>query len=136
MGIYEERNSTLDEAKKNCLIELEVWYGGRVLDTFDCDVLGTMHRYQCTESDQLRMINGKVSGIAMPLMCGLIISADDPAYDLLEHTAEQCGLVHTAYVNFSKAVSTQYANYRQRINTATALAELSTLFNEIVYGVK
>lgn len=137
MGIYEDRGNTIEQAKENCQIELDVWYGGRVLDVFDCDVLGAPYRYYCAEADQLRMLNSKVANVSGPLMCGLIPAEPDtdPVYAWREHTSTESGKVHSAYVQFSKATALQYGTYKQRIASATTLTELNVLFNEIVYGV-
>lgn len=137
MGIYEDRGSTLQQAKDNCLAEIEVWYGYKVLDVFDCDVLGPMYRYYCSEQDQLRMINGKISNIPITLICGLV-PADpntDPIYTWMVHSATEGGKVHTAYMQFSNLISQQYTSFKQRIAAATTLAEMNILYGEIVYGV-
>lgn len=129
MGILVERGYDLETAKGVAMVELDVWYGGAVLDVFDCDVLGTMHRYYCSESDQLRMLNGKVSNVSQTLMCGQVVagSDSDPVYDWKEHTSTECGKVHTAYVNFSKTAAANYAGWKQQIANATTVADVETI---------
>jgi hypothetical protein len=132
MGILVDRGYDLETAKGVALVELDVWYGGAVLDTFDCNVLGPMHRYYCSESDQLRMINGKVSNVSMTLMCGTVPTEPDtdPTYEWKEHTSTECGKVHTAYVTFSRDASAQYASWKSRINSATSTAAVETVMAE------
>lgn len=129
MGILVERGYDLETAKGVAMVELDVWYGGAVLDVFDCDVLGAMHRYYCSESDQLRMLNGKVSNVSMALMAGAVVagSDSDPVYEWKEHTSTECGKVHTAYVNFSKDAAAKYGNWKSQINSAATVADVETI---------
>jgi hypothetical protein len=125
MGFFEERNYSVEEAKIFLLGELEVWYSSRVLDVFDTDVLGTMHRYYCSEADQLRMMNGKVANVSMPLMCGVVpsIADNDPIYDWKVHTSAECGKVHTDYVQFALASTQQYQSWKAEIVTYTTMTQ-------------
>lgn len=134
MGIYTERNYTLENAKDACAPEIESWYGGKVLDVFDDATLGTLHRYYCSEADQLRMLNGKVSNTSVALMCGQIPSAPDtdPMYDWKEHTSTEAGKVHTAYVQFSRATAQQYAALKQQLADATTVEEVEAVFYQLV----
>ena len=127
--MYAERGYSLEQAKNAALIELDVWYGNAVLDVFDCSVLGANHRYYCSEADQLRMLNGKVSNVSMSLMCGLVPAEpdSDPIYDWREHTSTECGKVHTAYVQFSKEASGKYSQWKASINAATTVEEVDTV---------
>lgn len=129
MGILVERGYDLVTAQGVAMVELDVWYGGAVLDVFDCDVLGTMHRYYCSESDQLRMLNGKVSNVSMTLMCGAVpaVADSDPVYEWKEHTSTECGKVHTAYVSFSKDASAKYQNWKSQIAGAETVAQVETI---------
>lgn len=129
MGLYADRGYTLEQAKDLALIELDVWYGGAVLDVFDCNVLGTMHRYYCSEADQLRMLNGKVSNVSIALMCGPVPAQpdSDPVYDWKEHTSVECGKVHTAYVNFAKDASGNYSLWKSQINSATTVDAIDNI---------
>lgn len=129
MGMLIDRGYDLETAKGMAIVELDVWYGGAVLDVFECDVLGTTHRYYCSESDQLRMLNGKVSNVSMALICGQVIqgSDSDPVYDWKEHTSTECGKVHTAYVSFSKDAAAKYGNWKQQINSATTVEQVEIL---------
>lgn len=130
MGFYSDRGYTLEEAKASCLGEIETWYGGKTLDVFDSSATGVNRRYYCSEADQLRMVNGRVSNTSMNLMCGIIptVADQDPAYDWLLHTAAECGKVHTDYVQFSKAASLQRTNMINQCNAATTVAEVDIVF--------
>lgn len=130
--MYQERGYTLDQAQAAALIELDVWYGNKVLDVFDCDVLGTMHRYYCSESDQLRMLNGKVSNVSMSLMCGQVPAEPDtdPAYDWKDHTSTECGKVHTAYVTFSKDAAAKYTTWKQQIKSAATVEQIDAILTQ------
>lgn len=131
MGLYADRGYDLETAKSLALMELDVWYGGAVLDVFDCNVLGPVHRYYCAESDQLRMLNGKVSNVSMALMCGPVPSEPDvdPVYAWTEHTSVECGKVHTAYVNFSKDASGRYSLWKAAIASATTVEAVDTVLS-------
>lgn len=132
MGFLVERGYDVEASRGLAFIELDVWYGGAVLDVFDSNVLGEMHRYYCAESDQLRMINGKVSNVSMTLMCGVVPAEPDtdPIYEWKEHTSTECGKVHTAYVAFSKEASGKYAMWKSRIKAALTTAEVETVLME------
>lgn len=132
MGLYTDRGLTLEQARDAALIELDVWYGGAVLDTFDCNELGTMHRYYCAEADQLRMLNGKVSNVSMTLICGEVPAQpdQDPLYDWKEHTSAECGKVHTAYVNFSKAEAEKYSAWKTQLNAATTVPQIDGILEQ------
>lgn len=135
MGFYTERQYSLDDSKNHCLIEIESWYGGKVLDVFDSSATGVNRRYYCAESDQLRMVNGKIANVSMTLMCG-VVPADpnqDPVWDWLNHSSTECGKVHTDYVQFSKAASEQRLGMIASVNSATTLAELDAIF-ATMYG--
>jgi hypothetical protein len=132
MGLIADRGYDLETAKVMAINELDVWYGGVVLDVFDCNVMGAPHRYYCSEADQLRMLNGKVSNVSMALMCGPVpAQADtDPVYQWTDHTSTECGKVHTAYVNFSKEASGKYASWKSRINASTTIEQVEAVLME------
>lgn len=132
MGFLVDRGYDLETSKSVALAELDVWYGGVVLDVFDCDILGSMHRYYCSEADQLRMLNGKVSNVSMTLMCGAVPAEPDtdPIYEWKEHTSTECGKVHTAYVTFAKDAAGKYASWKSRINSATTPAAVEVVLME------
>lgn len=134
MGFYSDRPGiTLQQALDGMSGEIESWYGGHVLDVFDNNTLGVMHRYYCSEADQLRMINGKVSNVSMTLMCGPVPAAldEDPVYQWINHSSTECGKVHTAYVTFTKEASTLYQNFKQRLPLCTTIAQVDALFDEM-----
>jgi len=135
MGIYVDRGLTLAQAKETIKIEIEVWYGGKVLDVFDSSVLGTPHRYYCDESSQLRMLNGRVSNIPMELMCGLIPSQPDtdPVYQWKQHTATECGKVHQAYLTFSADAAQQRVTYLNQAEAATSVLQIDAIY-EAMFG--
>lgn len=130
MGFYTERGYTLQQAKDHCGTELESWYGGKVLDVFDSSATGVLRRYQCSEADQLRMVNGRVSNTSVTLMCGVVPAqpGQDPEYVWVAHSAAEAGKVHTDYVQFSKAVAEQYATLKDQVAAATTIPELDALF--------
>lgn len=133
-GFYEDRGYTLEEAKNSCLGEIESWYGGKTLDVFDSAATGVARRYFCAESDQLRMVNGRVSNTSMTLMCG-VVPADpelDPTYDWLLHSAAECGKVHTDYVQFSKNASALRTQYISEVNAATTVQQVDLVFAKLV----
>jgi hypothetical protein len=134
MGIYTERNYSLEDAKNACAPEIESWYGNKVLDVFDSSALGPTYRYYCSEADQLRMINGRVSNTSISLICGLVPTQPDvdPVYDWLEHSSTEAGKVHTDYVQFSKATSTLYASLKQQLANATTVEQVETIFYQLV----
>lgn len=133
MGLYIDRGYTLAEAKTALLIEIDTWYGGATLDTFDCNVLGSLYRYECNEGAQLRMISGKVSNQPIPLICGQVPAQPDadPAWDWLVHTATECGKVHTAYTQFISDSSLKYTNYKTAANAATTVAAIETVLFQV-----
>ena len=130
MGFYTDRGDSVADAKNACGLEIESWYGGATLDVFDCNVVGTMYRYYCSEADQLRFINGKVSNLPIALMCGPVpAQADqDPVYAWKQHTAVECGKVHNAYLEFTKATSAEYRNFLTQLAAATTVAEVDVIF--------
>ena len=133
MGVYSDRGYDLELAKSVCGGEIETWYGGKTLDVFDSTATGVTRRYFCAESDQLRMVNGRVSNTSMTLMCGLIpAQADqDPLYDWLVHSAAECGKVHTDYVQFTKNVTTLYQNLKLQLAAATTVLEVDAVFEQL-----
>lgn len=134
MGIYTERNYTLEDAKNACAPEIESWYGNKVLDVFDSSALGPNYRYYCSEADQLRMVNGRVANTSINLMCGLVPSQPDtdPVYDWLEHTSTEAGKVHTDYVQFSKDIAELYTLLKQELASATTLEQVEAIFYQLV----
>ncbi len=133
-GFYEGRGYTLEEAKASCLGEIESWYGGKTLDVFESTATGVNRRYYCAESDQLRMVNGRVSNTSMTLMCGIVPSVpdQDPAYDWLVHSAAECGKVHTDYVQFSKSTTLLRTQYINEVNASTTVQEVDLVFAKLV----
>jgi hypothetical protein len=131
MGFIVDRGYDLETAKVMAINELDVWYGGVVLDVFDCNVMGAPHRYYCSEADQLRMLNGKVSNVSMALMCGPVpAQADtDPVYQWTDHTSTECGKVHTDYVQFTKNIAVQFEAYKVQINAATTVSQVDVVFH-------
>ena len=129
MGYYTQQGYSLETAKQVGLQELVNWHAGKALDVFDCDALGQLHRYYCSESDQLRMINGKIANVSVELVCGLVpsIPDTDPIYDRVSHTSTQAGKVHTDYVQFSKDIDLAYAQYKEQISNATSVEAIETL---------
>lgn len=139
MGLYLERGYTLQEARDAINAEIISWYSGAALDTFDCSVLGVPHRYECSESAQLRFINGKVSNSPVALMCANlqgVLPGEDPVWALKSHTATECGKVHTAYTQFSSSIDLQYAGFKQQAAAATTVEQIEqilfTLYPEMV----
>lgn len=133
MGIYANRNYTIDDARNSVLAEIESWYGNAVLDTFDCNVLGAAYRYYCAESDQLRMLNGRTANVTQALMCGRVPAVPDAAlfYEWVDHTSAECGKVHTAYVAFTKDAATRYQALKARAAATTTVAECEIILNEL-----
>jgi hypothetical protein len=133
MGLYTERGYTIEEAKQAMLGEIETWYGGATLDTFDCNVLGTMHRYECNEAAQLRMINGKVSNQPITLMCGQVPAdpESDPVWGWLSHSAAECGKVHTAYTQFIASSAVRYQELKAQAEACTTVAEIDVMFHAL-----
>lgn len=133
MGFYTDRGDTLQSANDSCAAEIESWYGGATLDTFDCAVLGSAYRYECNEAAQLRFINGKVSNLPIDLMCGQV-PADpeaDPAWGWKSHSAVECGKVHLAYLAFSKDASLLYNGYKQQLASATTVEQVDAIWNAL-----
>jgi hypothetical protein len=130
MGLYIERGYNLVDAKQAIEAEIVAWYGGAALDTFDCNVLGPMHRYECNEAAQLRFINGKVSNSPIMLTCGQVPAdpEQDPAWTLKSHSATECGKVHTAYTQFASAIDLQFSLYKQQAAAATTVAQVEDIF--------
>ena len=134
MGFYTDRGYTLEQAKNACAGEIESWYGGKVLDVFDSSATGVARRYFCSEADQLRMVNGRVSNTSVQLMCG-VIPADaelDPSYDWLTHSASEAGKVHTDYVQFTKTASEKYQSLKQQLAATTTVEQVDAVFNQLV----
>jgi hypothetical protein len=131
MGLYAERGYDLAEAKNAMSLEIEAWYGGATLDVFDCAVLGgVMHRYECNEAAQLRMISGKVSNQQITLMCG-VVPADpetDPVWGWKAHTATECGKVHTDYTKFVADAATNYIALKSQLNACTTVLQVDAMF--------
>lgn len=129
MSLYIDRGYTLEQAKSAGVSELESWYGGKVLDVFDSPALGAPHRYYCAESDQLRMINGKISNTSASLVCGVIPAEPDtdPVYEWCIHTSTKSGKVHTDYVQFTKEVSLTYVSAKSTIANATTVQQIDDL---------
>jgi hypothetical protein len=134
MGLYTDRGYNLDDAKNACGMEIENWYGSKVLDVFDSSVLGQPMRYYCSESDQLRMVNGKVSNTAVPLICGAVpLDPDsDPVYDWVTHTGTEAGKVHSDYMQFSKTVTAQYQAFKQQLTACTTVESVEALYAQLV----
>ena len=134
MGIYTERNYTLEDAKNACAPEIESWYGNKVLDVFDSSALGPTYRYYCSEADQLRMINGRVSNTSVDLMCGIVpAQADsDPQYNWIEHSSTEAGKVHTDYVRFSRDIASLYGLLKQELVAATTVEQVEQIFYQLV----
>lgn len=129
MGLYTERGYTLEQARNSVEGEILSWYGGAALDTFDCNVLGPMYRYECNEAAQLRFINGKVSNSPIMLTCG-VVPVDpeaDPVWGLKNHTATECGKVHTAYTEFASSIDLRLSQLRQQAAAATTVAQIDLL---------
>jgi hypothetical protein len=135
MGLYIERGYNLQTAKEAIEAEILAWYGGAALDTFDCSVLGAAHRYECNEAAQLRFINGKVSNSPIMLTCGDLTgvpSDEDPVWGLKQHTATECGKVHTAYTQFASSIDLQLATYRQQAAAATSVEQVELILADIL----
>ena len=133
MGLYTERGYTLEQARNSIEGEILSWYGGAALDTFDCNVLGVLHRYECNEAAQLRFINGKDSNSPISLACG-VVPADpeaDPVWTLKTHTATECGKVHTAYTQFASSIDLQRVVYLQQAAAATTVAQIDDLLAQL-----
>lgn len=134
MGLYIDRGYDLETAKIACGMEIENWYGGEVLDVFDCDVLGQPTRYYCAEADQLRMINGKVSNTSVQLICGTV-PADtdsDPAFDWVMHTATEAGKVHSAYVQFTKNAALRYQSFKQQLAACVTVEQVEAVYAQLI----
>lgn len=132
MGIYADRGYTVQQAKDACIAEIESWYGGATLDTFDCNVLGAVHRYECNEAAQLRFLHGKTSNLPITLMSGPVLAPDvDPIWNWVSHTATECGKVHGAYLEFIKQSALDYANFKTQLAAATTVAEVEAVFNAV-----
>ncbi len=134
MGIYLDRGYTLQDAKNSCASEIESWYGGKVLDVFPCSALGATYSYCCSEADQLRMINGRVSNTSVQLMCGLVGTDGEVTYDWKLHSAAEAGKVHTDYVQFTKDVASLYQQYKARLAAATTVEQCEAIFYEMNPG--
>ena len=134
MGIYIDRGYSLSDAKNSCSMELDAWLGGKTLDVFDSSATSVKRRYYCSEADQLRMINGRVSNTSIALMCGIVPAAldEDPVYDWLTHSAAEAGKVHTDYVQFTKDVSALYITLKQQLASATTVEQVEAIFYQLV----
>lgn len=134
MGLYIDRGYDLESAKNACGMEIQNWHDARVLDVFDCNVLGAPYRYYCSEADQLRMINGKVANTSVQLICGAVPSnpGTDPVYDWVLHTSTEAGKVHTDYVQFSKDVALQYQAFKAQLAAATTVEQVEAVFYALV----
>lgn len=133
MGLYTDRGYTLEQAKASLLGEIDTWYGGATLDTFDCNVLGSMYRYECHEAAQLKMVNGKISNTSVPLFCGQVPQDPeaDPTYDWVVHTSVEAGKIHSAYVAFTQAATTAYHQLKTQANAVTTVAEADTILESL-----
>lgn len=133
MGFYTDRGYTLEVAKGACAGEIETWYGGKTLDVFDSSATGVTRRYYCAESDQLRMVNGRVANTAIELMCGVIPAnpETDPTYDWLTHSAAEAGKVHTDYVQFVKSLASKYQSLKAQLAAASTVAEVDAVFEQL-----
>lgn len=134
MGMYTDRGYDLATAKGACAGEIETWYGGKTLDVFDCSATGVSRRYHCAESDQLRMVNGRVSNTSIELMCGEIPAdpEQDPAYSWLTHSAAEAGKVHTDYVQFVKSITTKYQAMKVQLAAATTVLAVDAVLAQLV----
>ncbi len=134
MGMYTDRGYDLNTAKGACAGEIETWYGGKTLDVFDSSATGIARRYYCAESDQLRMVNGRVSNTSIELICGEIPSdlEADPVYSWLTHSAAEAGKVHTDYVQFVKAITTKYQSLKLQLAAATTVVAVDLVLAQLV----
>lgn len=134
MGMYTDRGYDLATAKGACAGEIETWYGGKTLDVFDTNATGVMRRYFCAESDQLRMVNGRVSNTSIELMCGVVPAEtdQDPEYSWLTHSAAESGKVHTDYVQFVKTITTKYQDLKLQLEAATTVAAVDLVLAQLV----
>ncbi len=135
MGVYIDRGYTIEEARQSALHEIESWYGGATLDTFDCAVLGPVYRYECDEAAQLRFLNGKTGNQPIQLKCGPVLAPDqDPEWVWLQHTATECGKVHTAYLAFSADAALLYSQYKATVPTLNTVQAVETFVFQTVLG--
>ena len=134
MGIYIDRGYDVQTSKYACASEIDSWFGGKTLDVFDSSATGVKRRYYCSEADQLRMVNGRVSNTSIALMCGAVPVAldEDPVYDWLTHSAAEAGKVHTDYVQFTKDVSALYLTLKQQLVNATTVEQVEAIFYQLV----
>lgn len=131
MGIYIDRGYNLQAAKEAIQSEIDAWYSGAALDTFDSDVLGgAIHRYECNETAQLRFMNGKVSNQPVLLSCARVPVDPEAAMDwqMVSHTATECGKVHSAYMRFSASIDAQRSTYLQQVTAATTVSAVEAVF--------
>lgn len=136
MGFYQDRGTAFEDAKNACGIEIESWYGSKVLDVFDSPSTGINRRYYCAESDQLRMLNGKVANTSITLMCGAVPADPEVAvnYEWVQHTSTEAGKTHTDYVQFSKAAATQYVGLKTELAAATTIQQVDAVMFQL-WGV-
>ena len=132
--MYTDRGYDLPTAKGACAGEIETWYGGKTLDTFDCSATGISRRYYCSEADQLRMVNGRVANTSIELMCGVIPAQldTDPNYDWLTHSAAEAGKVHTDYVQFVKSLSTLYQALKAQLAATTTVLAVDAVLAQLI----
>jgi len=133
MGVYTDRDYSVEISKGLLLTEIDIWLASKVEDVFDSSASGLLRRYWCSPSEQLRFINGKVANVTLDIYCSKTtpIVDEDPEYAWLAHTSAECGKLQTAYVNFSKAASQIAANARVATLAATTLAQLDTIFTNL-----
>ena len=137
MGLYIDRGYSMVDARNALLQEIESWYGGATLDTFDCNSLGSMYRYECNEAAQLRMLSGKMSNQPVTLICGQVPAEPDtdPVWGWLEHTATECGKVQTAYAQFMSSSAVKYTNYKMAANAAVTVADVEVVLLQLYPGM-
>ncbi len=133
MGVYADRGYDVETARMVCGGEIETWYGNKTLDVFDSAATGIKRRYYCSESEQLRMVNGRVSNTSMELMCGVPDASNEVSvFDWLTHSASECGKVHTDYVQFVKAIASKYQSLKVQLAAATTVLEVDAVFEQLV----
>lgn len=133
MGYYTDNGYDLDSAKTLFAAELGNWYAGSCLDTFDYAVGGVVRRFECNEAAQLRMINGRISNISNTLYCGTVVDPNTDPTDWTWHefTATECGKIHQAYLDFSKANAQTYSQLKAELAACTTVAEVDAMFTSL-----
>jgi len=133
MGYYSDNGYGVEGAKASFAAEIDNWYAGSTLDTFDFTSGGVNRRFECNEAAQLRMLNGRISNVSNSLYC-MTVGADPEDWGWRDFTATECGKIHQGYLDFSKAAAQQYSQLKTQLNAATTVEEIDAMFATLFGG--